>query len=205
MARSLRENGRKVKIYIEFFVAGSLTGEIIGAGRWLLYLSVGKVGRAIYANSIQKYEPPHDGELLTDDQREEILNLLCEEYDYRGVKYEVIMSSKLSVRMPCPRCREEQEFELQLPFGCIGERRYKIGDKIEWQANKLREKGGRPDSGNLRKEVGSRCPTCRRDLWVIVTVKEDRIEKVDVDSSPSAFRRSRVAIGDDTGSQHSNR
>jgi hypothetical protein len=186
------ENGRKVKIYIEFFVAGSSTGEIIGVGRWMFCLSVGKTSRAIYANSIRKYEPPHDVELLTDEQREQILDLLCEEYDYRGVRYEVIMNSKLSLQLPCPRCREDQEFEIELPFGCISERHYKIGDKIEWQANRLPEKGGRPGDGNLRKEVWSRCPTCGRDFWVIVSVREDTIEKVEVDSSRS------VRIPDDS-------
>jgi hypothetical protein len=160
---NFEENGRKVKIYTE----------LLG----------GKVSRAIHVSSIEKYEPPYDGELLTDKQREEILDLLCEEYDYRGIRYEVVMSSKLTVRMPCPRCKEEQELQLQLPFGCIGERHYKIGDKVEWQASRLSEKGGRPDNGNLRKEVWSKCPTCRRDSWMIVTVSEDKIEKVDVNSS----------------------
>jgi hypothetical protein len=92
------------------------------------------------------------------------------------------MSSKLAVRMPCPRCKEEQEFEFQLPFGCIGERCYQIGDRIKWQASRLPEKGGRPENGNLSKEIWGRCPTCRRDFWLIVSVKDDRIEKVDVDS-----------------------
>jgi uncharacterized metal-binding protein YceD (DUF177 family) len=160
---TFEENGRKMKIYTE----------LLG----------GKTSRAIYVSAIQKYEPPHDGELLTNEQREEILDLLCEEYDYRGVRYEVVMSSKLSVQMPCPRCKEEQELGLQLPFGCVDERHYRIGDKVEWQSNRLPEKGGRPDNGNLRKEVWSRCPTCLRDFWVIVSVSKDRIEKVEVDSS----------------------
>jgi uncharacterized metal-binding protein YceD (DUF177 family) len=149
----------------------------------------GKISRAIHVNSIQKYD---DGELLTDKQREEILDLLCEEYDYRGVRYDVVMSSKLTVRMPCLRCKEEQEFELQLPFGCIAERHYKIGNKVEWQAGRFPEKGGRPDNGNLRKEVWNRCPTCLRDFWLIVSVREDRIEKMEVDSSRS------VTIPDDS-------
>jgi uncharacterized metal-binding protein YceD (DUF177 family) len=169
---NVEENGRKVRIYTE----------LLG----------GKVSRAIHVSSIEKYEPPHDGELLTDKQREEVLDLLCEEYDYRGVRYEVVMSSKLPVQMPCPRCKEEQKLELQLPFGCIGERHYKIGDKVEWQAGRLPEKGGRPDHGTLRKEVWSKCPTCRRDFWVIVSVNEDRIEEVEVDSSRS------VTIPDDS-------
>ena len=169
---NVEENGRKVKIYTE----------LLG----------GKVSRAIHVSSIEKYEPPYEAELLTDKQREEILDLLCEEYDYRGVRYEVVMSSKLTVQMPCPRCKEEQELELQLPFGCIGERHYKMGDKVEWQAGRPLEKGGRPDNGNLRKEVWSKCPRCLRDFWVIVTVRDDKIGKVEVDSSRS------VTIPDDS-------
>ena len=53
----------------------------------------GKPSRAIHANSIEKYESPDDGELLTSQRREEILDLLCEEYDYRGVTYEVIIAA----------------------------------------------------------------------------------------------------------------
>ena len=68
---NFEENGRKVKIYTE----------LLG----------GKVSRAIHVSSIEKYEPPHDGELLTDKQREEILDLLSEEYDYRGVRYDVVI------------------------------------------------------------------------------------------------------------------
>jgi hypothetical protein len=124
---------------------------------------------------------------VTDKRKEEILDLLCEEYDYRGVTYEVIMSSKLSVEMCCPRCNQEQKMETQLPFGCIAERHYQIGDKIEWRANRPGDKGGRPDNGNLQKEVWSTCPTCRRDFWLIASVRDDRIEKVDIDSSRSVM------------------
>jgi hypothetical protein len=109
--------------------------------------------------------------------------MVCEDYDYRGVTYEVVMSSRLSVEMRCPRCKQEQKINVHLPFGCIDERRYEIGDKVQWQPDRLPEKGGRPDNGNLVKEIWSWCPTCHRDFWLIVTVREDRIEKVEVDSS----------------------
>ena len=85
--------------------------------------------------------------------------------------------------MLCPRCNEKQNLEIQLPFGCIRERHYQIGDKIQWQPGRLPEKGGRPHNGNLVEEIWSWCPTCRRDFWLIVTVREDTIEKVEVDSS----------------------
>ena len=65
----LEEDGRKVNIFTE--------------------LLTGKTSRDIHANSIKKYEPPHEGEPLTLERQEEILDLLCEEYDYRGVSYEV--------------------------------------------------------------------------------------------------------------------
>jgi hypothetical protein len=159
------EDGRKVKIFTE----------LLG----------GKISRGIHVNSMRKYEAPHEGEPLTNERREDILDLLCEEYDYHGIRYEVVMSSKLSVTMPCPRCKEEQNLEIELPFGCIGERHYKIDDRVEWQKNRPAEKGGCPENGNLRKEVWGRCPTCVRDFWLIVSVREDRIEKIDVDSSRS--------------------
>ena len=46
---------------------------------------------------------------------------------------------------------------------------------------------GAPDNRNFGKEIWSRCPTCLRDFWVIVSVGEDRIEKVEVDSSRSVM------------------
>jgi hypothetical protein len=131
------EDGRKVRIFSE--------------------LLMGKISRGIHVASIEKYEPPHESESLTDDRRREILDLLCEEYDYQGRTYQVVMNSKLSFEMTCPRCKEEQNFEIHLPFGCIAERRYRIGDKVQWEANRPAEKGGRPDNGNSRKEVWVTC------------------------------------------------
>jgi hypothetical protein len=159
----LEEDGHRVNIF----------SELLG----------GKTSRDIHANSIKKYEPPHEGEPLTLERQEEILDLLCEEYDYRGVSYEVVMNSRLSMQLACPRCREQKEIEIQLPFGCIGERHYRIGDRVEWQKNRSPEKGGRPDNGNLRKVVWNRCATCGRDFWLNVSVDADRIDKVEVDSS----------------------
>jgi hypothetical protein len=66
--------------------------------------------------------------------------MVCEDYDYRGVTYEVVMSSRLSVEMRCPRCKQEQKINVHLPFGCIDERRYEIGDKVQWQPDRLPEK-----------------------------------------------------------------
>jgi hypothetical protein len=143
----------------------------------------GKINCAIYASSIQKDGPEHDDEPLTEQQKEDILDLLCEDYDYRGVTYDVIMTSHLSVRMPCPRCGEEQDFEIGLPFGRISERSYRIGDRIEWRPGRPASRGGRPDHGNLRESVWAACPTCRRDCWLLVTVTEDRIERIDIDPS----------------------
>ena len=158
----LEENGRKMRIFTE--------------------LLSGQVSRGIHAGSIQKYEPPHQTETLTDHRKEEILDLLCEEYDYQGISYEVVMSSKLSLEMPCPRCKQQQKMEIQLPFGCMAERQYQIGDEIEWRANRPADQGGRPENGNVVKEVWNSCPTCRRDFWLVVSIGNDRIEKAEVDS-----------------------
>jgi len=74
-----------------------------------------------------------------------------------------------------------------LPFGSIAERRYRIGEKIEWETNRPADKGGRPDNGNLRKEVWITCPTCRRDFWLNVFVQDDRIESIDVNYSQAGW------------------
>ena len=149
------EDGYRVQIFSEF------------GGR--------KIGQSIHAGSIKKYEPPHENEPLTLERQEEILDFLFEEYDYRDVKYEVVMDNRLAVEMACPRCREGNEIEIKLPFGCVGERHYRIGDQVEWRKDKPTEQGGRPEHGNVSREVWYSCPTCGRDSWLIVSVKADRI------------------------------
>lgn len=161
------EDGRQIRIYTE--------------------LGDRKTGRLIYAHSILQYEPPHDREQLTAAQREEVLELLCEDCDYRGVNYEVVMNSKLTIQMTCPRCTSDQHLEVDLPFGCIAERHYGIGDRVEWRPNKSPDHGGRPLNGNLQKDVSVRCPDCGRDFWLTVNVIEDCIETVAVNTSQSVM------------------
>lgn len=66
------ENGRKAVIYSE-----------LG----------GDPDRVIYVSSIAKWEPPHDSEELTDAQRDDILSLLCEHYDYHGISCKIVTPS----------------------------------------------------------------------------------------------------------------
>ncbi len=166
--RVFKENGREVKINTELWG--------------------GKISRGIYASSIKKWEPPHEHEPLTDEQKADILALLCEEYDYEGTGYEVVMSSKLMITMPCPRCGQEAELNPSLSFGRIEQRTYRVGDKVEWQPNWPTEKGGRPENGNIEDLGGGSCPKCKRDYRLRVVVKSDVIESAIPDfSKPFIF------------------
>lgn len=63
------ENGRKAIVYTELW---------------------SKPSRGIYVTSIQQWEPPHENELLTEEQRQDIVALLCEHYDYSAITYEIV-------------------------------------------------------------------------------------------------------------------
>ncbi len=73
----LEEDGHRVNIF----------SELLG----------GKTSRGIHANSIKNMNLHTKASPLTLERQEEILDLLCEEYDYRGVSYEVVMNSRLSM------------------------------------------------------------------------------------------------------------
>lgn len=66
------ENGRKVVIYSELW---------------------SKPDRGIYAGSVNRWEPPYENEPLTDEQRDDILSLLYEHYDYHGISYKIVKPS----------------------------------------------------------------------------------------------------------------
>lgn len=80
---------------VEFFEKGR--DEIVfeeNGRQAVIYSELGsKPNRGIYVSSITKWEPPHENEPLTDDQRENILALLCEHYDSLGISYELVEPS----------------------------------------------------------------------------------------------------------------
>ncbi|MEA2660285.1 MAG: hypothetical protein QOF64_3147 [Candidatus Binatota bacterium] len=166
----VQENGRKIYMGVTWTKA-----------------SHGDLEAWIYSKSIQKYEPPYDTEVLSPETRRDLLDLLCEYFEYDSTGYKVIMRSILLLRMTCPACREDQDFEIELPFGGIPEQRCHVGDVIKWDGGRSVEQGGRPPDENVQEEVEVSCPKCRRFFYTVATVKADKLAKVEFNRSKSSF------------------
>ena len=54
----------------------------------------------------------------------------------------------INTKMPCPRCGEKSEMEVNRCFGCRNLIEYKIGDKVEWVPLRVVQNGEPPENGN---------------------------------------------------------
>jgi hypothetical protein len=65
---------------------------------------------------------------------------------------------------------------------------YRLGDSYEWWTDQrpVRD-GGRPPEGNLGGEGYSVCPNCKKDFFVKVIVRSDRIVRAEPDRSKKPY------------------
>ena len=89
--------------------------------------------------------------------------------------------------MPCFRCGEVSEMEIDLYFGYKNLLDYKIGDKVEWLSDKAVQNGGRPKDGNLNGQGYTECPKCKKDFFVLVQVRNDVIENIEADLNKKSY------------------
>jgi hypothetical protein len=82
----------------------------------------------------------------------------------------------------CPRCGETGPVEIEFTFGQLDFHDYEVGDTIDWGVKGLREPRQRPVGGNFEGEGYVECPVCHKDYWVWITVRQDVITDVWVDS-----------------------
>jgi hypothetical protein len=88
----------------------------------------------------------------------------------------------LQVRMPCPRCQQLANVELEIHLGDTrGMEKYSIGDRYQWLPNQAVQNGGRPENGNIDGEGYGECPLCDRDFFVKVLIRNDVIQGVEPD------------------------
>jgi len=88
----------------------------------------------------------------------------------------------LRVTMPCPRCQQLADVELEINLGDTrGMEKYSIGDRYKWLPNKAVHNGGRPENGNIDGEGYGDCPHCDRDFFVKVLIRNDLIQGVEPD------------------------
>lgn len=90
--------------------------------------------------------------------------------------------NQLPVHLQCPRCGRESDMTVDLYFGLRDQLDYKLGDTYRWTSSPLVKNGGRPPEGNLDGEGYTECPLCRKDFFVIVMVRNDIVDSVQVDS-----------------------
>jgi DNA-directed RNA polymerase subunit RPC12/RpoP len=98
------------------------------------------------------------------------------------------IANRVYATLKCPRCSSEQEFEIEVELGHGGLlKEYRIGDEVEWDPWHDEEHGGRPKDGTIVKDGYVECEVCRKDFFVKVFVRHDRIEKVEVDESRTGY------------------
>ncbi len=71
---------------------------------------------------------------------------------------------------------------VDLYFGLRDQLNYKLGDTYRWRIGRSVNNGGRPVGGNLEGEGYTECPRCHKDFFVLVLVKEDKLESVQPDT-----------------------
>ena len=84
--------------------------------------------------------------------------------------------------MTCPHCGTQAATDVELRFGDTRSMdSFALGDNYKWLTGKAPQRGGRPADGNLDAEGYTECPACRRDYFVIVTIRENRLDAANPD------------------------
>jgi Zn finger protein HypA/HybF involved in hydrogenase expression len=93
------------------------------------------------------------------------------------------MYNLLKCDLKCPRCGHEGEVKVETKVGFLDLSEHRLGDAVTWAPGHSVPRGARPEAGNLDGEGYAECPSCHRDYFVIVEVRDDRISAVRVDPS----------------------
>jgi hypothetical protein len=97
----------------------------------------------------------------------------------------------LQTSITCPHCSALVNVEIEMRFGnTLRMERFVIGDHYRWVSGRAVQNGGRPEKGNFDGEGYTGCPQCRRDFFVKVMVREDKIESVKPDMEKAAYIQS---------------
>jgi hypothetical protein len=101
----------------------------------------------------------------------------------------------LHAGITCPHCNMLVDVEIEMRFGnTLRMEKFVIGDYYRWVSGKPVQHGGRPEKGNLDGEGYAECPHCRRDFFVKVMVREDKLESVKPDTEKAAYIQSSDAV-----------
>ncbi|MCC7530142.1 MAG: hypothetical protein IT342_16575 [Candidatus Melainabacteria bacterium] len=94
--------------------------------------------------------------------------------------------------LQCPFCNEKVTSGVGFRFGCLENKNYKPGEKINWEGAVHRPET-RPKGGNIKSVGYFNCDNVKCKSWsdcfpdvqqALITVKNDVIEKVEVYKGP---------------------
>jgi hypothetical protein len=94
--------------------------------------------------------------------------------------------NEVHAAVPCPRCEETVETDVQFKYGAVVQHQYKVGDKIIWGANNV----GMPGKELVVVDgEGTQCPKCGYDGdWPLyVTIERDVIRSVSAPTGEHDF------------------
>jgi hypothetical protein len=95
--------------------------------------------------------------------------------------------NSLLLNITCPRCGARVDIEADFRFGLRELTLYHIGDQLCWEGLGVKTPEVRPDGGNYEGEAYAVCPSCERDFWLRVTVRNDVITEAIVDTSKHPY------------------
>lgn len=78
----------------------------------------------------------------------------------------------------CPVCSSVVT-SAQTRFGHLEVREYRPGDIVRWNGRKALYHGGRPPNGDFRGAGWAICPSCDSTLFLVVSVRSDKIDGVE--------------------------
>ena len=89
--------------------------------------------------------------------------------------------NRLLAEMECPRCGSVDICEVEFRLGRLDFREYHLGEVLTWAGGHRHKPLRRPDGGTTRGEGYAECPSCERDFWVTVEVRDDVLTTVIAD------------------------
>jgi hypothetical protein len=141
-------------------------------------LMVGRIERLIDGTSVTVEQWPKTNAFSESDQLD-ILNLLCEYYEYRGTVYEVTFDNSLFCKIQCPACLQESNSKVEIWLGSLPPKEYELGERYDWVSPQFSYLS-RPTNGTMDMMTYTHCPHCKRTLEVTVHIKEDYFDSMDV-------------------------
>jgi predicted RNA-binding Zn-ribbon protein involved in translation (DUF1610 family) len=87
----------------------------------------------------------------------------------------------LIVPIVCPHCGNDVELRADFRFGLRDQLDYRIGEPVIWEGRGVRTPDRRPAGGNFDGEAYSECPSCGREIWLLIHVRDDLIAGAELD------------------------